>query len=469
MVVKRVGEHVSLKAADALGALMIVLISINAERTVFIDLHHVSAASVSVADALFGAAFLWGWQWVFDQLRLYSRAATIPSRFNAVLKGVLVVGIPTALYMRLEHPNHLTHVRAAILILGLFAYEFDRLFFTDYVINRLAARNPRKAIIVGSGRRAGKAWREIRTRYNSTIAILGFVDDRLSANMAPEIASKLLGSLDDLGDLIADNAVDLILIAVPLQSCHHLAQRAIDTAESMGVSVVHLEDVYASSRRDQSSSGPMFSDLLPVGDLHFVQLFVKRAIDIVVSATLLLLLLPLLFVIGAGIKLTSSGAIIFCQERYGFRMRTFRMYKFRTMIEGAERMHDELESVNEHVGPAFKMKNDPRVTRFGNLLRTTSLDELPQLWNVLIGNMSLVGPRPMSVRDVLRFGDTTHMRRFCVKAGMTGLWQVSGRSQTGFHEWIDLDIRYIERWSLRSDFLILVRTIGAVVKRSGAM
>jgi lipopolysaccharide/colanic/teichoic acid biosynthesis glycosyltransferase len=139
------------------------------------------------------------------------------------------------------------------------------------------------------------------------------------------------------------------------------------------------------------------------------------------------------------------------------------------MVVDAEAMLPTLEHMNEAVDPIFKIKNDPRVTPFGRFLRTTSLDELPQLWNVLRGEMSIVGIRPMSVRDVSRFNDATLLRRFSVKAGITGLWQVSGRSNVGFDEWIALDIRYIESWSLLMDLKIMCRTIGAVLKRSGAM
>ena len=128
----------------------------------------------------------------------------------------------------------------------------------------------------------------------------------------------------------------------------------------------------------------------------------------------------------------------------------------------------QLEALNEATGPIFKMRHDPRVTRLGRILRASSLDELPQLWNVLIGNMSLVGPRPMSTRDVLLFSEAALMRRFTVKPGITGLWQVSGRSAVGFDRWIQLDYNYIDEWSLTLDFQILARTIGAVVRRTGA-
>jgi len=144
------------------------------------------------------------------------------------------------------------------------------------------------------------------------------------------------------------------------------------------------------------------------------------------------------------------------------------MYKFRSMVEDAEIRQKELEHLNENDGHAFKIRNDPRVTSVGRLIRRTSIDELPQFFNVLLGDMSLVGPRPLPMRDVNRFSESSLMRRFSVKPGLTGLWQVSGRSNTTFASWMKLDLEYIDRWSLLLDMQILARTIPAVFKKSGA-
>jgi len=159
---------------------------------------------------------------------------------------------------------------------------------------------------------------------------------------------------------------------------------------------------------------------------------------------------------------------VFGQERFGWRKRRFTMYKFRTMVATAESLQASLESHNEAIGPIFKIANDPRVTPLGRILRKASLDELPQLWNVLRGEMSLIGPRPLPIRDVHRFDDACLMRRFSVLPGVTGLWQVSGRSDLPFGEWMRLDLLYIDRWSLALDFEILLRTIPAVLRGTGA-
>jgi lipopolysaccharide/colanic/teichoic acid biosynthesis glycosyltransferase len=172
--------------------------------------------------------------------------------------------------------------------------------------------------------------------------------------------------------------------------------------------------------------------------------------------------------IAAMIKLTSPGSALFTQERFGLRKSRFRMYKFRTMVQNADLLQTSLEDQNEKVGPIFKMKRDPRITPLGRLLRISSIDELPQLLNVVRGDMSLVGPRPMSVRDVSRFTEPSLMRRFSVRPGITCMWQVNGRSNTTFAQWMELDLKYIDSWSLWLDFSILVRTVPAVMLGRGA-
>jgi lipopolysaccharide/colanic/teichoic acid biosynthesis glycosyltransferase len=187
-----------------------------------------------------------------------------------------------------------------------------------------------------------------------------------------------------------------------------------------------------------------------------------------VSLALLVLLAPLLLAVALLINLTSPGPIFFGQERVGLNKRRFKIYKFRTMIPNAERIQEELLHLNEMKGPAFKIKNDPRVTPIGRILRKTSIDELPQLFNVLKGDMSLVGPRAMSVRDYQLFNEDWQRRRFSVPPGITCLWQINGRNLIPFEQWMELDMQYIDKWSLWLDLKILARTIPAVLRGSGA-
>lgn len=196
---------------------------------------------------------------------------------------------------------------------------------------------------------------------------------------------------------------------------------------------------------------------------------IKRIVDVAISAGLLFVGIPVLLLVAAAIKLSSPGPILFVQERIGRNKVPFRIYKFRTMIPDAENRLADLKTKNETGGAAFKMKNDPRVTSIGKLLRRTSIDELPQLLNVLIGDMSLVGPRPLTTKDFEGYTKNSYDRRFTVKPGITCLYQVSGRSLLSFDQWMQLDLRYVDQWSLWLDFTILARTVPAVLKGVGAV
>jgi exopolysaccharide biosynthesis polyprenyl glycosylphosphotransferase len=459
----------SLASIDGIFALAITCVCLTPTSELLANFSARHRSGISFTDAIFGVAFVLGWRYCLSTLKLSSSISAIPSRMGAIARGVLIMILPVMLFVSIYHRPALSVRNFVTLAFALFAFEVDRVFVMTYLVDRIAARDPRRAIIVGSGRRAGKAWREIRTRFHSSMAVVGFVDDRDPENMAPEIARRYIGRVDNLGDIMLKQVVDVVLLAMPIQSCYPQMQRAVGIAESIGVPVIYMGDIYSSSINDRGSNEEIFTELAPQQHHYVTRLLVKRVVDIVGSAICLILLAPVMLIIGIAIKLTSPGPAIFRQQRYGYRRRLFTMYKFRTMVEDAEALLSDLEHMNEASGPIFKIRNDPRITRIGKFLRNTSLDELPQFWNVLKGDMSIVGPRPMSVRDVSCFSDATLMRRFSVRGGITGLWQVSGRSHVGFDEWIALDVRYIESWSLRMDLGIICRTIGAVLKRSGAM
>jgi exopolysaccharide biosynthesis polyprenyl glycosylphosphotransferase len=200
-------------------------------------------------------------------------------------------------------------------------------------------------------------------------------------------------------------------------------------------------------------------------------LIIKRTLDFVVSLLLLIALAPALVLTAIAIRLTSAGPVFFRQKRIGLNKRIFNIYKFRTMVIDAEQKLAQIEHLNEVSGPVFKIKNDPRITPLGKFLRKTSIDELPQLFNVLRGDMSLVGPRPLQLRDYELFtdaGEDWQRRRFSVRPGITCLWQVNGRSSLPFHEWMELDLEYVTHWSLWLDLQILAKTIPAVLRGAGA-
>ena len=339
------------------------------------------------------------------------------------------------------------------------------------VARRGAAHRTQQVIIVGSGPLALRLYREELSDPESPYDVLGFVDTN------PEVQSRfvrdhLLGSLEELEQLLMHTVVDEVLIALPVKSHYDEILRVIEECERAGVQSRYSADVFpsrlAQPRVETPENGGQPAVAMKVVKDDY-RLVVKRAIDIVASAVALVILSPLFALIAIAIKATNPGPAIFGQERYGWRKRQFTMYKFRTMVTNAEALQGALESRNEAAGPVFKIANDPRVTAFGRFLRKTSLDELPQLWNVLRGDMSLVGPRPLPRRDVDRFDRAALMRRFSVVPGVTCLWQISGRSGVSFDRWIVLDLEYIDRWSLALDMQILWRTIPAVVKRQGAV
>jgi exopolysaccharide biosynthesis polyprenyl glycosylphosphotransferase len=243
---------------------------------------------------------------------------------------------------------------------------------------------------------------------------------------------------------------------------------ALQVCERAGVPVQWLSDVFESTRGrpvEISANGSMVG--IANGHGHG-RLVLKRLIDVVGAAVGLVVLAPVLAAAAVAIKLTSRGPVLYVQDRYGLYRRRFQMYKLRTMVRNADALQESLESRNEANGPVFKMKNDPRVTPVGRFLRRTSIDEIPQLVNVLRGEMSLVGPRPLPLRDVDRFAEAALVRRFSVRPGLTCLWQISGRSEVGFDRWIELDLQYIDEWSLGLDLRIILKTVPAVITGTGA-
>ncbi len=326
-------------------------------------------------------------------------------------------------------------------------------------------------IIVGSGRRTLRLFEEITARQSLQYQVLGFVDSPGAHDVAPEIRTRMLGSLDELESLLARNPVDLVLVTLPVSSCYAAIQHAISACERVGVEVqVDLSDFFSLSlarpRFDQADEFPAMRLTTVVTEDY--RLVIKRLFDLCAAAGGLIALMPVLMVCAGLVKMSGRGPILFTQQRYGYNRRLFRMYKFRTMVDDAERLQASLEDQNEAIGPIFKIRRDPRITPIGRILRKTSLDELPQLINVLKGDMSIVGPRPMSIRDVERFTEARLMRRFSVRPGITCLWQVSGRSDTSFDTWVQLDLAYIDNWSLSLDARILLKTVPAVISGTGA-
>jgi len=466
----RLGNYRRLARADGSFAFAMALACVvygNSARVPVGELHRFLEMRITVQNAAFAGLFILMWASCFEVLGLYrSEHQAILDKLGRIGLGCAFMTAVLVFYLRIARTTGPTARIAVFFFSCSVMYETLRIFGSQWI----AARDPQLVVILGSGKRAAKAWQEIRRRHNGTVKLLGFVDNRSTSEMAPGVVGRHLGTIDDLSDLLLRNVVDELLVAVPLKSCYDMAQHAIEIAERVGVRVVYMQDMYVTTLKQNAFRSPeLFSELVPIHERYVAAQVVKRLVDIVGSLMGLCLLSPVFLAVALAIKLTSKGPVVFAQDRFGHRRRLFRMYKFRSMVHNAPELMARLEAQNEASGPIFKIRHDPRVTPLGRFLRASSLDELPQLWNVLIGNMSLVGPRPMSVRDVLLFSEATLMRRFTVKPGITGLWQVSGRSTLGFEKWIEMDFNYIDSWSLALDFQILARTVRAVFKGTGAV
>lgn len=427
------------------------------------------AVRVSVRNALLVGALL---AWTSAALRLTgaydaARSPTFRELVANTLGGCTLAAAPAVLLPWVTESGRLGAATGVFvwcgLVLGAAAVRF--VARATLRLRRGAAIN---VMIAGTGPRARALWAELQhdsaVRYR-LVAVTDVPDAllELSFGGAPGVA------VSQLATFMMHTVVDEVFVALPVRSCYDEIESVLGVCEQAGVHARFLADPVASTvaRARAGTSGPF-----PAVAMHVVvddwRLVVKRAIDIVAAAMGLLLLAPVLAVIALGVRASGPGPVLFTQDRYGFHKRRFRMFKFRTMVVDAERRQAALEAQNEAGGPVFKIARDPRVTPFGAFLRRTSLDELPQLWNVLRGDMSLVGPRPLPVRDVERFDAPWLMRRFSVRPGLTCLWQVSGRSNIGFDEWIALDLQYIDGWSLGLDFKLLVQTVPAVLASRGA-
>jgi exopolysaccharide biosynthesis polyprenyl glycosylphosphotransferase len=285
---------------------------------------------------------------------------------------------------------------------------------------------------------------------------------------ATEGAPRHLGALEDLPTVLHEEAVDRVLFFPP-HGDPRRALSAIEQCETQGVPAAFALDLSPSRH-----AVPTIERIHGGSFVHFevapkppLAIAVKHAFDAIASAIGLVVLAPVFLVTALAILVTMGRPVFFSQGRAGLRGRPFRMFKFRTMVADAEERREELGAANEMSGPVFKLRNDPRVTRLGAFLRTSSIDELPQLLNVFLGTMSLVGPRPLPVREQRQIRGW-HRRRLSMKPGITCLWQIGGRNDVDFEDWMRLDLEYVDRWSLGLDAAILLRTLPVVLGRRGA-
>jgi len=322
-------------------------------------------------------------------------------------------------------------------------------------------RDLRHVIVVGNGEQAFDTVARLTRRADLGYHLVEMIPLDPSGNGNGTGSAAVLGRIETLA---ASQPIDEVFVALPLGGTQPLIRALVSLCEEQGITVRLVSSVadliLARAQLDEVDGRPVITLFSGPPDSH--ALLGKRLLDLGVSLVACLLLLPLCVTLAIAIKLDSRGPILFAQERVGLRRRRFRLYKFRTMIEGAGRLPAGLEPLNGAQGPVVQIRNDPRVTRVGRWLRHVSLDELPQLVNVIKGDMSLVGPRPLPSRDVPRIDQRVRERRFSVRPGMTCLWQVNGHAPE-FEDWVKTDMEYIDNWSLGLDLKILLQTLPAAL------
>jgi exopolysaccharide biosynthesis polyprenyl glycosylphosphotransferase len=348
----------------------------------------------------------------------------------------------------------------AIVYVGLLRWGYERV--TGALLN--AAGYSRRAVIVGSGKHIEDVAHALRDEAHAPVEMVGFI----SLNPRPDNGLRSLGQMADLSRVLEEQRVQEVIIADPDFPEDH-AVELVDQCHRRGVTVriapSTMEILMQRAEFVPGASVPLFELRPPM--LEGFDFFLKRAFDFLVAFLLLIVLSPVLLGIGVAVALSSRGGVLYRSKRPGIGGEVFDCFKFRTMYSDADQRQADLESLNEASGPLFKIRDDPRMTRVGRILRRYSLDELPQLLNVVLGQMSLVGPRPLPLRDYEHLEDW-HKKRYLVLPGITGLWQVSGRSELDFDDLVRLDFLYLERWSLGLDITILLKTVPAVLMRRGA-
>jgi exopolysaccharide biosynthesis polyprenyl glycosylphosphotransferase len=330
------------------------------------------------------------------------------------------------------------------------------------LLNYLSKRGliSNRVLIVGAGKVGTEVKGHITGAKNNRNYFVGYLDDY-------KVDPEIIGKTSDLEKLLQQQRIDIIYITIPSE--RSIIESILHAVYKYNVDIRIIPEMF-----DRMSTVFTFRKDLDYPCMQIVKtplrginVLLKRLVDTIGSSFLILLLSPVFLIISLWIKIGSEGPVFFRQERIGKNGLPFRMLKFRSMTYEADQLKVNLLHENEATGPVFKLRNDPRITRPGRFLRKYSMDELPQLWNVLKGEMSLIGPRPPLLEEVARYSNY-HWRRMDVLPGMTGLWQVSGRSDLSFEEWIELDIYYIERWSFALEMKILLRTIPVVLKGTGA-
>ncbi|HNR32546.1 MAG TPA: sugar transferase [Candidatus Hydrogenedentes bacterium] len=423
---------------------------------------------------LYTATFMFAWFWAAWSLRMFRAAHKDDLAFqvfNTVRAAAVALCFSALamLYLRPAAPEAKEVTVFGLTVFVLIA-GYRALICVGLWLTRQYGYNFSHVLLVGANDRTYHLVDTVLRHARFGYRIAGILEDDVQRlDRFRPFGLPRLGGFQDLERIVTQHIVDEVHICLPVRSFYETIQSMAHLCVGVGVSVRLVADLFplriATSRLHQIEDIPMLS-LSTVPESNF-QLAVKRAMDIGGALFLIMLLSPLFLLVAVLIKLDSEGPVFFRQERVGRNQRRIKMIKFRSMVVNAEQRREELLALNEADGPVFKIRDDPRITRAGKWLRKYSIDELPQLFNVLRGEMSLVGPRPLPPAEV-EHQSWNQRRRLSVKPGMTGLWQVSGRSDLPFTEWVNLDLKYIDRWSIFLDLWILMKTCYVVIRGHGA-
>jgi exopolysaccharide biosynthesis polyprenyl glycosylphosphotransferase len=405
---------------------------------------------------------LYNWDYIYKGSGYYSRI------IKGLIINIIVIIIAGYLF------ELFTFSRKWILLLLVFSVLFiltSRLIIelvTVGLIKRLNIRS--RTVVVGVGENANRIEDSFRKYSMEGDTILGYVDkkSRILKNKKYSRQFNILGYLNDLEDVIHKNEIQRVIISSPEFKYNEMLE-ILEKIKGIDISVLIFPGFFEFSVKRMNMREIAGIPLMQVSNIGFFgfNLFLKNTIDYVLGSIMFLFFIPVYLVVGSAIKINSSGPIFYKQRRYTKDCRVFYMYKFRSMFMNADSRLRELERYNEADGPLFKIKGDPRITKVGRFIRKFSIDELPQIINVLKGEMSLVGPRPPLPSEVEKY-DEWEMKRMNVKQGVTGLWQISGRSELSFEEMARLDLYYIQNWSIEMDIKVLLKTIPTVLFGRGA-
>ncbi|MDO9027331.1 MAG: sugar transferase [Candidatus Roizmanbacteria bacterium] len=437
----------------------------------YVTLNKFLSLRIRVIDFIGFLVIIISWHITFNNFQLY-RSRRLDSGHNEWKDLLKATGIGTAIITLVSFITKNTFTTPLFIIFFWGLITIFTLFFRKamrYILKkvRVHGRNLRFVLIVGTNQRAYDYADMLEKKKELGYRVIGYLDENIHL---PTEEVTLIGTIKDLPSILKNHIVDEVVITLPVKSYYEEIQKIVQKAEEQGIIVRHLSHIFDTKVAQPITEkfGNFTVLTMTPSSQEGWRYMVKRTIDIVLGSALIIATSPLMAVAAIAIKLSSPGPVLFTQDRVGYNKRIFNLFKFRTMVVGAEKLQGELKEQNEMDGPVFKIKNDPRISTVGRWLRKWSIDELPQLFNVIKGDMSLVGPRPLPVRDYSGFRKDWQRRRFSVLPGITCTWQINGRNDISFEDWMKMDMEYIDNWKLSRDLKILFKTIPAVIKGKGA-